>query len=443
MNKRSFLFLILVYVGFVIKANAQDGFRFQSKLKIKQKVSFKLINNLIVIPVEINGKMRSFILDTGVNKTIIFNLSENDSIGLSNPKKIKLRGLGGGDAVDAILSEKNNIRVKNMVSYNESIYLILSDFFDLSSKMGITIHGIIGYNLLQNFVVKIKYRTKKIVFYNSKKFMLKKCKKCEVFPIKFYRKKPYVNVQVQLDTIGHHLTNVKMLLDSGGSDALWLFEYSTSEIKTPKRFFKDILGEGLSGVIYGNRGRIPKLQIGSFEIKNPTVSFLDTISTKVARTFRQRNGSLGGGILKRFTVWLDYPKRQIMLKKNGAFKAPFNYNMSGLDIVYNGKQLIKEEEPDLSRNKFSKKNAVTFMTNYSYKFKPSFKIKGVSENSSAAKAGLKAGDLIIEINRKPAHFYNLSDIVSVFREKDKKKIRLKIKRYGVEMIFKFRLEKRI
>ena len=32
--------------------------------------------------------------------------------------------------------------------------LILKDFFDLSSKMGTTIHGVIGYRLLQNFVLK-------------------------------------------------------------------------------------------------------------------------------------------------------------------------------------------------------------------------------------------------------------------------------------------------
>ena len=43
-------------------------------------------------------------------------------------------------------------------------------FFDLSSKMGTTIHGIIGYNLLRNFVVKINYRTKRIHFYNPKKY---------------------------------------------------------------------------------------------------------------------------------------------------------------------------------------------------------------------------------------------------------------------------------
>ena len=32
-----------------------------------------------------------------------------------------------------------------------------------------------------------------------------------------------------------------------------------------------------------------------------------------------------------------------MFKKNGYFKADFNYNMSGLDNFYSGRKLIKEE----------------------------------------------------------------------------------------------------
>ena len=443
LNKRVLLIVTLLLLGFVIRINAQNGFRFQKKTKSKQRVSFKLINNLIVIPVEVNGKTLSFILDTGVNKTIIFNLSKNDSIAILNPKKILLKGLGGGASVDAVLSENNRTRIKDMFNANASIYVILKDVFDFSSKMGTTIHGIIGYNLLKNFTVKINYSAEEITFYNPEKFRFKKCRKCEVLPLQFHRKKPYVNVQVQLDTVHNTLTNVKMLLDSGGSDALWLFENSKKEIKTPKKFFNDILGEGLSGIIYGNRSRIPRLKIGGFEIKNPTVSFLDTLSTKLARRFQQRNGSLGGGVLKRFTVWLDYPNKQIMFKKNKFFKAPFNYNMSGLDIVYNGKQLVREVTQDISNYKLSEKNSVTFFTNFSYKFKPSYKIKTVVKNSNADKAGLKAGDLIIRINRKPAYYYKLKDIVNEFSEKVNKKIQLKIKRDGIEMTFKFRLEKRI
>ena len=52
--------------------NAQDGFKFFDKGKRYEDISFQLINNLVVIPIEINGKGLNFIFDTGVNKTIVF-----------------------------------------------------------------------------------------------------------------------------------------------------------------------------------------------------------------------------------------------------------------------------------------------------------------------------------------------------------------------------------
>jgi len=78
-------------------------------------------------------------------------------------------------------------------------------------------------------------KQKKIILYNPKTFQYKKCKKCEEFPLEFYRNKPYVDAAVQLDTLGNEMTSVKMLLDTGGSDALWLFEESHEKIKTPLR----------------------------------------------------------------------------------------------------------------------------------------------------------------------------------------------------------------
>ncbi|WP_435416161.1 aspartyl protease family protein [Polaribacter aestuariivivens] len=445
--KKTFIFLTFLFLSSLFKVHSQNGFRFLNSNDKKQRVKFQLVNNLIIVPVEINGKKLSFILDSGVNKTIIFNLSENDSIGLLNTEKVNLTGLGGGKSVEALLSKNNKLSIKGITSFNESVYVILKDYFDLSGKMGTTIHGIIGYNLLRNFIVKINYRTKKIDFYNPEKYSYKKCRKCEILPIQFYRKKPFVNVKVQLDTIGNELTNVKLLIDSGGSDALWLFEHTKKNIVTPQRYFNDILGEGLSGSIYGNRSRIPKLIIGQFEIEEPTVSFLDTVSTKDARKFKRRNGSIGGNILKRFKVWMDYPNKQIMLRKNSSFKNDFNYNMSGLDVVYAGKQLVREKEEtrisDAYNNDVNKNNTISFVTNFSYKFKPIFRIRTVVKNSPADKVGLQANDLLLQINGKAAHNYTLNEIISKFQEKDNKRIRMTVNRNGDIIKFEFRLEKKV
>ena len=440
--------ILLFFTSIItLGAYSQSGFQFKKKSTKKQTVDFKLINNLIVVPLKINDKKLSFILDSGVGKTILFNITENDSIGLYSVEKVKLQGLGKGEPVEALLSKNNNVRLNRIENNNQEIYITLQNQFDLSSKMGTTIHGVIGFDLLKNFIIKINYSNSKLTFYNPEFYNLKDCRKCEILPIEFYRNKPYINTQVQLDTVGNKLTDVKLLIDTGGSDAMWLFEESKKEIQTPQLFFKDILGEGLSGTIYGNRSRIPSLVLNSFKIKNPTVSFLDTITTKNARNFRDRNGSIGGGVLQRFKVWLDYPNSKIMLRKTAAMNKKFNYNMSGLEVVYNGKKLVQEQkfttfQSNMNDN-VSKRNTINFISSFSFLFKPSYKIKTVLKGSPADLAGLKAGDVILKLNNKKAYEYKLSDINYKFQEKDKKKIKMLISRNGIEMKFEFRLQKKV
>lgn len=444
---RKLYFLILLIITFSIKA--QSNFHFYGVKNKKQTVKFKLINNLVIIPLKINKKELNFILDTGVNKTILFNLTQNDSIGLNNVNTVTLQGLGDGKPIEALLSKKNNFSIGNLMSSDEDLYVVLKDNFDLSGKMGITIHGIIGYRLFKNVIVNINYNSKKIHFYNPKLFNKKKCRKCETFPLHFYRNKPYINVSAQLDSIGNKKTPLKMLIDSGGSDAMWLFEDTKDEIKTPIKHFNDVLGEGLSGTIYGNRSKIPQLQIGGFKIENPTVSFLDSVSTFNARKFKERNGSIGGNILKRFNVWIDYPNKEITLKKCASLKDGFYYNMSGLSVVFNGKKLIKEEEETKVLGTYSSKgqtnsnNTVSYITSYSYSFKPSYKVDKVVKGSPADKAGINKDDVILKINGRSAHNYKLNEIHFLMQKKPNKRIRMLIERAGLKLKFEFRLKERI
>lgn len=425
---------------------SQNNFMFLGSQTKKQVVRFKLINNLIVVPVVVNGQKLSFILDTGVGNTLLFNLTKKDSLKLNNVKKVLLRGLGGGAPVTALISTKNELKLNTIVGNNQDLFVVLTEDFNLSEKMGITIHGIIGYDLLKDVIVEINYKTSKIIFYNPKKYHQKKCRKCEEFPLRFYRKKPYIDVAVKVDTVGNLVTPVKMLIDTGGSDAMWLFENTKQVLKTPIKHFKDVLGEGLSGTVYGKRSKIPAILLGNYEIKTPTVSFLDKTSTINARRFKERNGSIGGAILKRFKVWIDYPNKKLLLKKNASLKKGFYYNMSGLQLIHDGQELVKEEVFANSNGADNNQNngrIISLSTKYQYKFKPSFKIDEVLTDSPAGKAGLQKGDIIKKINNRAAYQYELGEIIVMFQQKPSKKIKMTVKRGEKHLNFEFRLKKRL
>ena len=441
--KKKLIYRILFF-ALLISANfgfSQGDFKLFENVK-KSNISFKLVNNLVVFPMEVNGKKLNFILDSGVGTTILFNINYKDSIQLNNVRKVKLKGLGSEEPIDAVLSRGNVFSLNNIIGRSQDLYVIFDDSFDLSSKIGMTIHGIIGYDILKDFVVKINYGIKRLTFYNPTTYKAKRCKKCETFNLEFYKYKPYINLGVKLDS--NEITNVKLLVDSGGSDAMWLFENSHPNILPPKKYFIDYLGEGLSGVIYGKRSIIKGIVLGKLELKNPTVSYPDSSSISHARLFKERNGSLGGTILNRFIVTFNYPKASITLKKGGAFNEPFRYNMSGIELVHYGKVLVKEREftnVKLTGNgNTGSNNRVVLDYNYKYKFKPTYKIFKIREDSHAYEVGLRQDDVVIKINGEYTYNLQLDEIVAKFYQKEGRKIRLVVERQGMDYEYEFKLK---
>ena len=409
----------------------------------KDRINFKLIHNLIVIPVEINGAKLSFLLDTGISKPIIFNFFNlTEDLQINQTERIYLRGLGGGDPVEALKSKGNIFRIGKAININQDLYAIFDPSLNFAPLLGVPIHGIIGYDLFKDFVVEVNYTNKYIRLHDPESYKLKKCKKCNSLPLEFHNNKPYLNASV---SIAGNKTKVKLLIDSGSSDALWLFD--DEDITIPDKYFEDFLGRGLSGSVYGKRSKLDKFSIAGFELKKINVAFPDSMSVSYAKKIKDRNGSLGGEILKRFNIILDYPNSKITLKKNRFFSSPFYYNKSGITLEHNGVRVIKQINKGSGITRFNSESettgSVTVFVAYTYKYSlaPAFTIVELRENSPAKNTGLILGDVILAVNNKEVHLYSLQDIIQMFYGEEGKRISLLIDRNGIQLRFNFRLEK--
>lgn len=409
---------------FVLTAKAQNNFTIIGKSGIAS-IPFQLKNNLILIPITINKQNFTFILDTGVSKTLLFNIKANDSVKLNNRKNITIKGLGANEYYRAIKSTNNFIKIKNIVLPKAEIYLVTEAKFDFSSRIGIDVHGLIGADLFKNFIVKINYTKKKITFYKPKKFKLKKSKKWKKIPLKIVKNKPYISLNI-------NNKKQNLLLDSGSGDALWLFEDTNNKI--PKKYFYDYLGNGLSGEIHGKKAKMKDLLIGDYHLKNLLVAYPDSTYIQYKKDNFIRNGIVGASILKRFKLIFDYPNKQLFLKKNAKFKQPFLYNKTGLDISYNGKILVKEEKINVQNSDSNGKKTIDFLSIIQFAFKDSFVITGVKKDSSGEKAGLLKGDVLIKINGHPSYNFQLEEIVQKLSGKNKK-VHLTIERNGIKYKF--------
>ena len=416
---------------------AQNRFLLTGSREDKAVVPFRLVNNMMVIRAKINGKELSFLVDTGVKKTVLFNVQVTDSLLLKNVETLKLRGLGEGAQINAISSNGNLFNCSGIVNPGLSLFMITDNLFDLSAKMGIDIHGIIGGDLFDDFIVKINYATQKLTFYDPDDFSYPKCKTCESFPLDFYGSKPYIDVYVTNQAGVEH--KVKLLIDSGGGDSLWLFPYSDPNIYVPEKNFDDYLGKGLSGDIYGKRAKLKEIRIGNFRITDANVSYPDSTSMVTMHSNKERNGTLGAGILKRFHVIMDYPRRRITLKKNNRFyNEPFLYNKSGIEIVYGGEMLVKEKRARINPVEGQNNQSITeIIYSYGLTYKPSYKIAVIRHGSPAHLAGLRAGDIILEINGKAAYSMKMEEVNHVFSQKADKRIRMLVDRNGQHLTYEF------
>lgn len=438
--KKTMLLFVLFFS--VLPIFGQDNFYFTKK-RNKISFSFQLVNNLVCFPIVVNGIKMNFLLDTGVEHAILFSLEDlNKNIEFENAEKIKIRGLGSKTWVDGLKSINNNIEIKGLVANSHVIYVVLDQEFNLSSHMGIPINGMIGFSFFKDYLVKIDYQNRKINIFqhNEKKFKRIFHNYIKV-PISIENSKPYVQADVSLNNIK---IPVKLLVDIGNSDSVWLFQNKKNNIIVPKVSFEDYLGKGFSGEIFGERAKIEQFQIADYKIKNPIVAFPDSLAIKELKLIPGRMGSVGGAILSRFTVIMDYKNQNLYLAKNIFFDDPFTYNRSGIEISQSGFQLmeIKRESneipikvvySDIGNAKSSSK------IKYSYDLKPIYEISNLRKNSPASNSGLQEGDIILAINGRSVNNYSLEKTNEILKSVNKKWIEIQIQREGEILNFKFEL----
>lgn len=436
MRVRIFVFLLLL---FPCTFFGQKGFQWNSS-KSKIEIPFQHVYNLIIIPVEINKAKLNMLLDTGADNSIIFSLPENDTLRFYNSKKVRVKGLGSEEVIEGLLSENNKIKISGFEDDKFPMLIVLDQDVNFSARLGIPVNGILGYSFFKEYPIEINYQKKIMTIHKNRRFLeRKKFKKYHKYPISIINSRPYIDVptKIEEDTL-----NLKLLIDIGLGDGLWLFE--DKEIKASDVFFEDILGRGLNGPIMGKRSRVEAVKIADFTLNEALVSYPYESYFPRVGIVNGRNGSLGGEILHRFNIVIDYQEQFLYLKKNSKFLKPFNYNMSGIVVQHNGIEYVKEQLKLEVKPEFgSKVDKVIDDNRFKYQFtlKPIFEIASVRKGSPADLAGILPGDKISKINSRSIHEYTIQKINDLLQSEEGKWIYMDIERKSKPIAFKFQLKK--
>lgn len=368
----------------------QPGFRLASD-KGSVKVPFDLYWDGILIQARINNSEPIWLaLDTGANLNII-NKRVFDRLALNAKGAVNLTG--GGGTAKGEFAENATISLPGVSAYKQPI---ASAPLDAMSLEGHEVEGLIGTPFLMNFVVEIDYEHKMLTFHDPKVYNLASAP--EAIVMEDRNGWPYVEAELSIN--GHDKLTENFMLDTGSNRIFHInrpFAEAHKILATPpKSQTAEGVGEGIGGQVKFIEARIHSIRIGKYTVSRPVVSISQDTEGFGASAAA---GVVGGEMLRRFTLILDYSTSRMLLRPNAHFNEPYEVDMSGLELV---------TQP----NDFK-----TIM------------IKSVLADYPAAKAGLREGDEIVTLNGRPASAFNLDMLTKLFK-KDGKVYLLTIRRDG-------------
>jgi hypothetical protein len=346
-------------------------------------VPFHLYNNHIYVDVSINGSApKPFVFDTGAT-----NVLNNDT---AHQLGIKVEGelptTGFGDKIQSTgLAKVKSVGVGGLVIPDQ--VFMTQGAGGWPAIEGTPSNGLIGYEVVKRAVLTIDYAARTMTFTKPSAFQ------------------PPANVTAISFTFDDHTPMLpgtldgapgQFELDTGSRGALTVmgpFAQANHLVEKIHPHISGTVGYGVGGPAKALLGRAGSLVLGPVTVTGPILEFA---TNKAGGGNEQHTaGNIGGDILKRFTVTLDYGHQLAWLQPNAGNDSPEVFDRSGLWIARAPSGAIE--------------------------------IADVTSDSPAAKLGLVVGDKILSIDGKSAAQIPLPALRETFKGPIGTRFQLRVK----------------
>jgi hypothetical protein len=304
-------------------------------------------DHLYVI-VTINGKKARMVLDTGASVCMIHE-DALERLGLRRAgEAVTARGLAGDVSIYLVDLKKISVGGREIP---------LDVCATLPSSFPLDAEGILGFDFFWPYIVTLDYEKKQMTLRDSDPAY--RPAGSTAVPLRFEGRTP--DVELLIDGL---LCWVTLDVGAGSGVNLTTAFVEKNNLRTRYRNRKTVpVGMGVGGYLFADVARAGVLRLGAAEVRGPIMEL--SRQKKGTAAEDTVDGLIGGEILSRFRVTLDYQRRIMYLEKGADYDRPFTYVTTGAfpDVV--GGQLT---------------------------------ILYVLPGSSAAEVGVKAGDVVLEID---------------------------------------------
>jgi len=319
----------------------------------QQKLTVQVVNNVVLVPVRVNDRDLSFLLDTGSERSVV------DS---SIAQEMHLSPSGNVDLLKDYRVQEGTVVTVNGMSLGTQAFkqqtLAVIELAPVSRALGVSVEGVLGSDMLQRITFSLNYSKQELV----------------IGPLGGEKKLGQV---IHLRRSGNdffvptHMMSVpvELLLDTGtnSTNLSWNTWHKLVAKWTPT----SIVG----GVMRAGAATPP-----AFLVCLPSLSLEDTVLNDQAVRVQPKIGSgvfseptfggiLGSEVLRQFEVAFDLPHNRIFVKKDPGYRVdPYRYTTVGIQFAHSG---------------------------------DGYGVVSVWENSPADRAGIKIEDRLIAINGQP------------------------------------------
>jgi hypothetical protein len=284
-----------------------------------ENVPFDYIADHLFIDVTINCDKRTWIIDTGASVSVI----DSDyaaELGLETSGNMK--GYGAGTTVEATFAELPPFSVDGIEFDAQKVAVI--GIRELLRRAGLEVVGILGYDFLSRFVVKIDYANELLSFYDPATFEYRGSGTVVDRPMK----DRFFVVPITVDGI----YSGDWTLDIGAGGTGFFFPYAQAHGLLERKGVDGIAG-GAGGYHPNRTIEFNTLEIAGYTLERPLIS----VPLQMGGAFgsKEGTGNLGNSILRHFVVYLDYERQQVILEKGADFEKIFPEDKSGLALIEN------------------------------------------------------------------------------------------------------------
>lgn len=280
----------------------------------------------------------NFIFDTGCTGASIDSAAAvKAGIGRENMQTVSVAGSGGEQSYQMALHQ--NLKMDNLEI--KDLNLVLMNFSSLSNDIGSHLDGIIGYEILNQYVTQIDFDQKKLSFYDQIKSV--DTTGYTGIPFEFSKNILIPRFPIAITLANGQTFKGKVMFDTGNAFSLI--------VSTPFSKYHDFnsklgqtsltSGRGINAITQDQLANIKSMSFNGFDFGEMGIRL--TVNDK-AEPKDGYLGILGMEVIKRFHVILDYANKKIYLKPNKAYHAPLKIEVSAGKFAEESKTFLEKNK---------------------------------------------------------------------------------------------------